>query len=157
MSVLTSSFTSLAARDADGMGKYYSDKACFSDPAFGSLDADEVRAMWGMLLGRSTDLSVTFEILQEDECSGSCEWHARYTFTGTGRSVHNVIRSEFVLQDNLIVNQRDRFGFWRWSRQALGMPGRLLGWSPVLRHKVRRSARAALARHMARMKSPDRS
>ena len=157
MSVLSRFYAAFAARDVPRMAECYSDKAHFSDPAFGSLNAEEVRARWAMLVGRSADLRITFDILSEDERSGSCEWHARYTFTGTGRSVHNVIRSEFVLQDGLIVHQRDRFDFWRWSRQALGMPGHLLGWSPIIRVGVRRSARAALARHMARMKSPERS
>lgn len=150
MSVLTRFYTAFAAHDAHRMGECYSDAAHFTDPAFGSLDAAEVRAMWTMLLGRSADLRITFTIQQEDERMGSCEWHARYTFSGTGRIVHNIIRSEFVLRDGLIVDQNDRFNFWRWSRQALGMPGWVMGWSPFLRNKVRRTARAALARHLAK-------
>ena len=42
--------------------------------------------------------------------------------------------------DGLIATHRDRFNFWRWSRQALGLPGVLLGWSPSLKRKVRSTA-----------------
>ena len=38
---------------------------------------------------------------------------------------------------------------WRWSRQALGMAGVLLGWTPWLHGKVRRDAARALERFMA--------
>jgi hypothetical protein len=47
---------------------------------------------------------------------------ARYTFA-TGRVVHNVIEARFALRDGLIVQHVDSFGFWRWSRQALGPLG----------------------------------
>lgn len=148
MSVINRFYAAFAAHDAATMGACYADDARFHDPAFGDLDANQVRAMWQMLLGRSKDLRITFTLFREDESSGACEWHAHYTFASTGRKVHNIIRSEFVLRDGLIVQQRDEFGIWRWSRQALGAVGWLLGWSPIVSGKVRRTARAALHRHM---------
>ena len=51
----------------------------------------------------------------------------------------------FRFRDGLIVEHRDRFDFWRWSRQALGAPGLLLGWTPMLRNKVRAQAATKLA------------
>ena len=52
--------------------------------------------------------------------------------------VHNVIDAAFEFDGNgLIVRHRDRFAFWSWSRQALGAVGWLLGWTPLLRAKVR--------------------
>ncbi len=148
MSVLRRFYGAFAARDAATMAASYADDARFSDPAFQDLNATEVRAMWKMLLGRSEDLRVKFKVLEEDAHRGVCEWHAYYTFSSTGRKVHNIVRSEFELRDGRIVRQQDRFDFWRWSRQALGVPGWLLGWSPMLRGKVRRTARAALDRAM---------
>jgi len=41
------------------------------------------------------------------------------------------------------------FDFWAWSRQALGLPGWLLGWTPWLRRKVRATAARNLAKFMA--------
>jgi ketosteroid isomerase-like protein len=148
MSVLHRFYSAFASGDAAGMAACYADDAHFHDPAFGDLDAKEVRAMWSMLLSRSKDLRISYAISHQGDQSGTCEWHAHYTFTGTGRKVHNIIRSEFELRDGLITNQRDRFNFWRWSRQALGAPGWLLGWTPIAQSKVRRTARAALDKHM---------
>ncbi|MBK6342313.1 MAG: nuclear transport factor 2 family protein [Flavobacteriales bacterium] len=148
MSVIDRLYTAFAAGDAAAMGACYAEDARFRDPAFGELNAEEVRAMWRMLLGRSKDLRITFTVLHADEVSGTCEWHAHYTFASTGRKVHNIIRSEFKLRDGLIVEQRDRFNFWRWSRQSLGASGWLLGWTPFVQGKVRRAALAALDKHL---------
>ena len=54
--------------------------------------------------------------------------------------------------DGLITRHRDRFDFWRWSRQALGPAGWLLGWTPLLRAKVRATAAGNLDRFLAARK-----
>ena len=60
--------------------------------------------------------------------------------------VHNVIDGYFTFDpQGLIATHRDRFDFWAWSRQALGLSGTLLGWTPMLRNKVRTQAAAGLA------------
>lgn len=149
MSVLNRFYTAFAQRDWSTMGACYTDDARFSDPVFPDLDAAGVRGMWKMLLTSGTDLRVTFKVVEESAQRGVCEWEAFYTFSRTGRKVHNIIRSEFELRDGLIVRQRDHFDFWRWSRQALGLSGVLLGWTPLVRNKVRATAAAALRRSMA--------
>jgi len=58
--------------------------------------------------------------------------------------VHNIIDAQFTFRDGLIASHRDRFDFWSWSRQALGAPGLLLGWTPALRRKVQARAAANL-------------
>ncbi len=144
MSLITRFYTAFAQRDWSTMGACYADDAHFSDPVFPDLDVAGARAMWKMLLTSGTDLRVTFKVLEETEKRGVCEWEAFYTFSRTGRKVHNIIRSEIELRNGLIVQQRDHFNFWRWSRQALGMSGLLLGWSPVVKNKVRGTAHAGL-------------
>lgn len=146
--VLHRFYAAFKQRDATAMGACYADDARFSDPAFGELDAAQVRTMWKMLLGRSNDLRITYELINADEFEGTCIWVARYTFTTTGRKVRNVVRSEFQIRDGSITRQQDHFSFWRWSTQALGIPGLLLGWTPLLRSSVRHKARAALERAM---------
>lgn len=143
-------YSAFAQRDWSTMGAYYADGARFSDPVFPDLDARGVRAMWKMLLTSGTDLKVTFRVAEETAERGVCEWEAFYTFSKTGRKVHNIIRSEFELRDGLIVRQRDHFDLWRWSRQALGPMGLLLGWSPMVKNKVRASAAASLQRAMSK-------
>ena len=58
------------------------------------------------------------------------------------------VSSEFELREGLIVRQRNHFDFWRWSRQALGPAGMFLGWTPLLRAKVRAKAARSLERSM---------
>jgi hypothetical protein len=48
------------------------------------------------------------------------------------------------------LRQRDTYDFWSWSRQALGLPGLLLGWSGFLRTKVRAQAAAGLEQFLRR-------
>ena len=89
--------------------------------------------------------------VQADERSGSAHWDAHYRFSATGRIVDNSIDARFTFTpDGLIATHRDSFPFWTWSRQALGAPGLLLGWTPALRKKVRATAAANLATYLAR-------
>ena len=39
-----------------------------------------------------------------------------------------------------IRDSHDSFDLWRWSRQALGTKGLLLGWTPLVRNAVRAQA-----------------
>ncbi len=143
--VLQRFYTAFARRDWATMGACYHDQARFSDPVFPDLDAHGVRAMWQMLLTSGTDLRVTFTVEGDD----LCRWEAYYTFSRTKRPVHNVITSTFEFRDGLIFRQCDRFSFWRWSRQALGPAGVLMGWTFFLQRKVQATAANSLARAMA--------
>jgi SnoaL-like domain len=129
--------------DGDAMAACYAPGAHFSDPVFTDLDGDEPGAMWRMLTSQATDLRV--ELLEHT--ADSARWRAHYTFSQTGRPVVNDVRARFRFDaDGLIADHRDEFSFHRWARQALGPPGLLLGWTPLLRNKVRRSAAASLER-----------
>jgi ketosteroid isomerase-like protein len=137
-------------RDGERMAALYAPDARFSDPAFGELRGDEPGAMWRMLTGQAKDLSVELREHEADGDAGSAHWVARYTFTRTGRPVVNDVRATFRFAGGLIAEHRDDFSFHRWSRQALGPPGLLLGWTPLLRSATRRQARGSLDAYMAR-------
>jgi ketosteroid isomerase-like protein len=149
MSVLHAFYTAFAQRDWAVMGACYHPEAHFSDPVFPDLDAQHARAMWKMLLSSDTDLCISFTVLDEDAHGGRVHWEAFYTFSRTGRKVHNVIDTRITLKDGLVIKQRDHFSLWRWSRQALGVQGLLLGWTPLVRDKVRGMAATSLLRFMA--------
>ena len=55
----------------------------------------------------------------------------RTTF-GTGRKVHNVVDSRFDFADGLIIRHTDDFNFDKWAAQAFGLPGKIVGYVPVL-------------------------
>jgi ketosteroid isomerase-like protein len=143
-------YDAFAARDGAAMAMCYHRDLVFHDPAFGDLDAAQAGAMWQMLTARATDLVVTATDIFADDTLGGAQWEARYTFSRTRRPVHNRIAAQFRFQDGLMVAHTDHFSFWHWSRQALGLSGWALGWTPWLRGRVRGTARAGLAAFMAR-------
>ncbi len=102
-----------------------------------------------MLCSRATDLRVEYAVRESTESSATVGWVAQYTFGATSRPVRNEITAHMTLRDGLIVDHRDQFDLWKWSGQALGLPGRLLGWSPPLKKKVRRTALDGLAAFQA--------
>ena len=134
--------------DGDTMAACYAPDARFSDPAFGELRGEQIGGMWRMLTSRATDLDVELAESDAGEDSGSARWIARYTFVRTGRPVVNDIRATFRFANGLIAEHDDEFDFHKWSRQALGTPGLLLGWTPLLRSKVRSTARADLEKFL---------
>jgi ketosteroid isomerase-like protein len=147
--VIRDFYSAFAARDAAGMARCYHADVLFSDPAFPMLRGDEATAMWAMLTARGKDLELTLIDASADEHGGRATWEARYTFSQSGRPVHNRINALFAFRDGKIVRHIDRFSFWRWSAQALGPIGALFGWSLPVKSLVRRKARAALAGFMA--------
>lgn len=142
-------YNSFAARDAEGMASCYADDVAFSDPAFPGLRGPEAGAMWRMLCERGQDLRIEFSDVTADDRSGSARWQAWYTFGATGRKVHNVIEARFEFRDGKIVRHEDSFDVWRWSRQAVGLPGLLLGWSGFFSRALQRKARRQLEAYMA--------
>jgi uncharacterized protein len=135
--------------DGETMAACYAPDARFSDPAFGELRDSEPGDMWRMLTLRATDLTVELADHEADGNNGTAHWIARYTFGPTGRHVVNDIRATFRFEGGLIAEHDDRFSFYKWSRQALGLPGLLLGWTPLLRASVRRRARGDLEKFRA--------
>ena len=149
--VVTRFYEAFARRDAASMAACYHPNASFEDPAFGRLDRAAVCAMWAMLLGRSADLAVTHQVLDEAGSSVTAHWEARYTFTRTGRPVLNRITATFTFEDGLIHTHEDQFSFWAWARQAFGPAGFLVGWTPWFHAKVQAEALRALAAYRAKV------
>jgi uncharacterized protein len=141
-------YAAFARHDGDAMAACYAPTASFSDPVFGRLDGVHAGEMWRMLTTQADDLEIELVEHQSDGTAGSARWIARYTFSSTGRPVVNHVRSTFKFADGLIVEQTDRFGFYKWARQALGAKGTWLGWTPQLQLRTLRQARSRLARWM---------
>jgi len=137
-------YTCFQQKDYKGMQECYADNATFSDAVFKNLDAAQVKGMWEMLCIRGKDLQLEYKDVWADDNTGHAEWIATYTFTGTGKKVVNNVRSEFRFENGKIVAQNDHFDFYRWARQALGTPGKLLGWTGALKNKVQKTAKKNL-------------
>jgi SnoaL-like domain len=148
-------YSAFAALDTQRMAACYAPNASFEDEAFSLRGKEEIMGMWGMLCdavkekGRK-EWKLTFSNVQASGTQGSAHWEPIYLFSTTGRIVHNIIDAEFTFDaQGLILTHRDRFDFWRWSRQALGAPGALLGWSAFLRNKVKSQANKSLQKYLA--------
>lgn len=132
-------YTAFQQRDHAAMIACYHEDIHFSDPVFTDLRGQRAKAMWHMLCERGKDLQVTFTNVQADDKTGSAHWEATYSF-GKGRQVHNIIEAAFEFQDGKIIKHQDTFDLWKWTRMALGSTGIFLGWSPMVKGRVRGTA-----------------
>ena len=137
------------------MAAYYAPNATFDDKALSLKGRDQIGDMWRMLCSASQKLGAVEHSklessgIEADAKGGKAHWEAEYLFGATGRKVHNIVEGSFTFTpDGLIATHRDRFSFWIWSRQALGLPGMLLGWSPSLKRKVRSKAAGNLKKFL---------
>lgn len=148
-------YTAFAELDADTMASCYAEDATFDDPAFALKGRAEVAGMWRMLCAATqnkgrNDWTLEFRDVQADSDSGRAHWEAHYRFSATGRLVHNMIDAEFTFTpEGLIATHKDTFNFWRWSVQALGIPGFVLGWTPWFNRQVRQQTRGKLDQFLA--------
>jgi ketosteroid isomerase-like protein len=138
--LITRFYQAFQRLDAEAMAACYTDDVLFSDPAFGELRGRDAGDMWRMLTTRAKDFSLTFDNVRSDERSGGAHWVATYLFSQTGNTVVNDIQARFVFRDGKICEHHDRFDLWTWSRQALGLKGLLLGWTPLVKNAVRAQA-----------------
>lgn len=149
--LLQSFYEAFSRRDGTAMAQCYHEKAVFSDPVFGELRGPRIGAMWQMLCERaSSDFRIEFSDIASDGVTGQAKWQAWYTFAKSGRPIHNRISASFRFEDGLIVEHRDRFSLWRWAGMALGISGRLLGWTPSVQKKIGDEARSGLELYIKR-------
>lgn len=146
--LLTSFYEAFRQKDYATMQACYADTAVFTDAVFLNLDATHVRTMWEMLIKRGKDLELTFSNIEANDTTGSADWTATYTFSQTKRRVVNHVRASFAFENGKIVNHTDRFDFYNWSKQALGLSGLLLGWTGFMQKKVQQTALKSLIQYM---------
>lgn len=151
-------YAAFAQLDHATMQACYAPDATFDDEAFSLKGREQIGGMWRMLAtatrkNGAENWKLESSGIEADDKGGRAHWEAHYIFSATGRKVHNIIDGTFTFTpEGLIATHRDRFNFWNWSRQALGTPGLLLGWSPSLKRKVRSTAAGNLAKFLAQEK-----
>jgi ketosteroid isomerase-like protein len=135
--------------DFKTMQDCYSNDAVFSDPVFGLLKGDEVKAMWEMLCRSATDFSLTYSNIELlDHEYATCTWVASYLFSKTGRKITNHIKAFVRISDGKITEHSDAFRLSTWIGQALGWKGVLFGWTNFMKKAVQKQARKNLDRFM---------
>ena len=148
--IIETLYAAFARLDADAMAACYAENARFDDAAFSLSGRGEIGGMWRMLCEAvKTKGRDVWKLEVSAITDTSAHWEPHYRFSATGRMVHNIIDARFEFDSaGLIVRHQDTFDFWRWSRQALGAPGMLLGWTPFLRAKERVQAAANLKKFL---------
>jgi len=81
----------------------------------------------GNVVKRGTDLQLALANIESTGNRASADWIATYTFSASKRKVINKIHAEFKLKNGKIVEHKDSISFYRWSCQAMGATGFLLG------------------------------
>jgi hypothetical protein len=144
-------YTAFANSDSRQMCECYHPNIQFRDSVFGLLKGDDVCQMWKMLIERSKGtIKIDFSEVEADEHNGSARWIATYNFSQTNRKVVNSIAAKFVFQDGLIIKHIDDFDIWKWSKQAMGIKGFLLGWTGFFQNKIQKQALLALRKYCER-------
>jgi len=146
--VIEKFYASFAASDAEGMVNCYADDVVFKDPAFGEQKGDQAKNMWRMLL-KTPGIKISVDNITADDTTGSADWIAEYTFSLTGKAVINKVHADFIFSNGKIVEHTDHFSFWKWASQAFGFKGVLLGWTPLMKNKVREQALKRLSKFKA--------
>ena len=101
--------------------------------------------MWRMLMKRSKgEIKISFTNIAANEKTGTANWRAEYVFADTGRKVINEIAATFEFEDGKISKHTDHFDLWKWSKQALGLSGYLLGWSSFFQKKMQQKTKSLL-------------
>jgi ketosteroid isomerase-like protein len=144
-------YAAFATGNAKTMASCYHEDIVFEDPVFGLLRGQEVSDMWKMLIERSKgELKIEFSDVKANAESGSARWVANYHFSKTNREICNTIFARFEFRDGLIIRHTDYFNLWKWSQQAFGLKGTLLGWTGFMQRKIQQQAKAALTQYCHR-------
>ena len=147
--LITKFYSAFGELDYAAMCDCYSDHAIFNDPVFGILIGREVSAMWEMLCRNAKEFSLQFSDIELlDEEYATCKWTATYLFSRTGRKVVNHIKAYMRIQEGRITEHTDHFDLWKWSRQAFGFTGIMLGWTRPFKNRIRISSKKSLDRFM---------
>lgn len=137
MELITKFYTSFAKADADEMINCYDSIITFTDPAFGTLNSNDVKNMWRMLIERSKgNLKIKFDNIEANDKTGSANWTAIYFYGDTQRKIINKISAKFEFGNGKIIKHTDHFNLWKWTQQAFGWKGYLFGWTSFMKKKI---------------------
>jgi len=137
-------YTGFSELDAEKMISCYHKDIVFEDPAFGKLEGANAGKMWKMLCKNAKNFKIEFSQINATDQNGSAHWEAWYTFSKTGRNVHNSIDAQFEFKDGKIIRHIDHFDLHRWASQAIGWKGKLLGGTNFFKKKLQQQTNRLL-------------
>ncbi len=148
--LVKSFYTAFVQGNEDLMTACYHDDVVFNDPVFGTLRGEQAVHMWKMLLSKRTEqTTISFQDVKTSNDNATATWTARYVYGPTNRKVVNHVNAHFKFKDGKIIEHIDSFNLWKWTQQALGVPGYLLGWTPFMKNKIQKTTNAQLQKFMS--------
>lgn len=142
-------YTGFSTGNAKAMTACYHENIVFNDPVFGELKGEKAVKMWEMLLSKSSkDTTIDFDNIQSTESNGKANWTAVYYYGASKRKVVNKVSANFKFKDGKIIEHSDTFDLWKWTKQALGLAGYLLGWTNFMKQKIQKTTHAQLDSYM---------
>ncbi|AWV97589.1 nuclear transport factor 2 family protein [Arcticibacterium luteifluviistationis] len=137
-------YNAFVNQDAETMASCYHEDIVFKDPAFGKLYGKDAGDMWRMLCENGKGVEITFSEPIADQEKGLVKWEAKYTFSQTGRPVHNIVLAKFKFKDGKIIEHIDTFNLYEWSKQAMGLKGLILGKTSFFKTKLKQTTNSTL-------------
>lgn len=138
-------YTSFSDGNAKEMTACYHENIVFQDPVFGRLEGEKAYKMWEMLLSKKNkSTKITFDNIQANIEKGSAHWTAIYNYGEKKRKVINIVSAQFKFKDGKIIEHIDSFDLWKWTQQALGTIGYLLGWASFMKNKIQKTTKTQL-------------
>ncbi|EDP70030.1 hypothetical protein FBALC1_10872 [Flavobacteriales bacterium ALC-1] len=152
--LITKFYNAFNNLDAETMLSCYHDDIVFEDPAFGVLKGNSAKAMWQMLCAsqKGKDFKVISSKIEANATEGSAHWEAFYSFSKTGRKVHNKIDAQFEFKDGLIIKHTDDFNLHKWAKQAMGIKGLLFGGMGFFKKKMHKQTNYLLEKYIKEKK-----
>lgn len=144
-------YTAFSEGNANKMTACYHKDIIFQDPVFGVLEGDMAIQMWMMLLSqKKNDTKVSFSNIEASSINGKAQWTAEYYYGDKKRKVINKVSANFKFKDGKIIEHTDDFDLWKWTRQAMGLVGTLLGWTPFMKNKIQKTTNQRLKDYIAK-------
>ncbi|MFK7950487.1 MAG: nuclear transport factor 2 family protein [Saprospiraceae bacterium] len=129
-------FTAFANKDLDTMLDCYHKNVIYDDVGFGKQEGEKAKKVWRFLIQNvDKNAIITFSNIQISASTGQANWTTKYTFGK--RKITNQITATFRFQDGKIIYHKDDYSLWKWSQQAFGLIGFLIGWLPLFRWLIR--------------------
>jgi ketosteroid isomerase-like protein len=147
--LITKFYDSFAKGNIESMIECYHDDIVFEDPAFGTLKGETAKNMWRMLLSRrEATTEITYSDVQETADGGTAQWIASYIYGPKKRKVVNHVSAQLTISEGKIITHTDTFDMWKWTQQALGASGYLLGWSSFMQNKIQQKLSGLLKKYV---------
>lgn len=144
--VIQSYFKHLQARNAASLWQCYASNIVYSDPVYGWMEGDKVKARWEYFCAHADALQLTWgAVTVLDDEYFTCEWTAQYTQRETGRTIKFPCKSFFRLKDYKIIEQSDAYRLSSLIAQTDGWKGFWFGWTGYMKRFVQKRALQALA------------